>query len=278
MKLGTRVGRRTALAMVFLFMLSGCEYEQELSRDFWFYLVSNDVEGFRDWYDEAQLYMLENPATPNAAHFYKKLGMANIMFSSIKGGSNDFHWASSPHILETLKYATLAHNAAEDNDGFAERMALTYNELVMSVFLNNEPGVYEAIAAIENAANDPALAPFQKPVYYEVMGTLLLTAHDPALVEIGLQALEYSIALTNDCFTSDCNDARMLAPYYNVMNHLAAGEGAAMLGDYTKSAAHLAEAERLAVQDDWPYLDRSAHPAAQVRGGARGCPLHYPAP
>lgn len=253
---------RTILMLLTLLAGSGMAhaataYETKLSQEFWYNLRNDKVDDMRKWTSKTKGYLLLGGAfSPNRNHFYKKLGMAGIMFSSINGGSNDFRLSTAPYIADTLTFATLAHKTAAPGDGFSQRMYLTYNFLVMSVLFNDKAGVMKAIDDIVAEANKPQYSPVQKPVFYEVLATLLLTAKDPALVQIGVDYFEQSLALIRNCTSQDCVDAATLAPFYEVVNLISIGEGYAMLNLPMQSTAYLNEAVALATEKNWPYLNQ----------------------
>jgi hypothetical protein len=231
-------------------------YEKELSREFWDLLIGDDILGLRVWIAEAKAY---TPSAPrlNKSHFQKKVAMAYLLLSSLNGGVDEFRVSSSPYILDSLTYSALARTNAHQGDGFSQRVFLNNNELLLAMLLNDQAKIDATIETVLEIAESPEYSEVQKPVFYEVLGTSLVTSVNQEHVWRGVELLEESIALFDACIEAkapSCVDALTLAPNYEIMALITLADGYAALGEAELSFARMAEARDLAVKLQWPFL------------------------
>lgn len=232
-------------------------YERDLSLRFWSHIIDPTEEATRQeklkgWVREAKLYLaLVN--TPNQAHFQKKIAMANLSFSAMDGGMEDFHFSSIPYLVDSIVAAQKARYHGAADDGFSKRIAKTQDILISSL-LNSDLLVRKNLNDMLGYAADDVYQAFQRPVFYEVLGTSLISSYKDEFIDQGVDLLAESVALLDACTTQDCQDALTLAPAYRIMTLLTLAEGYAMQGDVLQRDDTLDRMRAEATAQDWPYL------------------------
>ncbi len=232
-------------------------YEKDLSLRFWAHIIDPEEEArkqaeLKKWVKEANLYLMFFK-TPNQSHFRKKIAMANLSFAALKGGMEDFHLSAVPYLKSSIIAAQKARYHSMPEDGFSKRIEKTQNLLISSL-LDSDYLVDKNIEDMLAYASSSDFKAFQKPVYYEVLGTSLISSYKRKYIEQGVNLLAESIRLLDTCTTSDCDDALTLAPAYKIMTLLTLAEGYAMLGDLGNRDNTFATMRNLAVEKDWPFL------------------------
>lgn len=232
-------------------------YEKDLSLRFWKHIIDPTEEAskqskLKSWAKEAKLY-LAFFNTPNQAHFRKKIAMANLSFSSMDGGVVDLHASSIPYLVDSITAARQARFHGSGEDGFSKRIAKTQDILISSL-LDSDRLLDKNIADMLGYADSSALAEFQRPVFYEVLGTSLISSYKHKYITQGVELLAESLRLLDACESQDCRDALTLAPAYKIMTLLTLAEGYAMLGDDIARDSTLAQMRDEANIQGWPYL------------------------